>query len=389
MNFRKNKDKIDFLEVNEVVSLSKKILHLLYIGMIIAIVLIVTIILREWGIIQFLFQILKVLSPLFIGFVIAWIFNPIVKKMESKGFPRMAGSFLIYACFIIFIVVFIRLLIPTLYNQLNELLVNFPEIFKTVEKEVNSFFESLSNFNTIDFSNVQTSLMETMNRFFHDFTTNLPAFLIDFVGNFFSSLLTIGFSLVIGLYMLLDFDSINHHLLNLFPKKNRFELSLLITNISSEVRKSVNGTLLVASMVFVGDSLGFAIIGLQAPLLFGLFCGLTDLIPYIGPYIGGAAAVLIGFSQGSIIGIMTLIIVIVVQMIENFILQPVVMSKTMKLHPITIILGLLIFEHFFGILGMILATPSIALAKVVYKFFVEKYNLFDSSDILLIDEEEK
>ena len=61
----------------------------------------------------------------------------------------------------------------------------------------------------------------------------------------------------------------------------------------------------------------------------------------------------------------------------------------MKLHPITIILGLLIFEHFFGILGMILATPSIALAKVVYKFFVEKYNLFDSSDILLIDEEEK
>lgn len=389
MNFRKNKDKIDFLEVNEVVSLSKKILHLLYIGMIIAIVLIVTIILREWGIIQFLFQILKVLSPLFIGFVIAWIFNPIVKKMESKGFPRMAGSFLVYACFIIFIVVFIRLLIPTLYNQLNELLVNLPEVFKTVEKEINSFFESLSNFNSIDFSNVQTSLMETMNRFFHDFTTNLPAFLIDFVGSFFSSLLTIGFGLVIGLYMLLDFDSINHHLLNLFPKKNRFELSLLITNISSEVRKSVNGTFLVASMVFVGDSIGFAIIGLQAPLLFGLFCGLTDLIPYVGPYIGGAAAVLIGFSQGSILGIMTLIIVVVVQMIENFILQPVVMSKTMKLHPITIILGLLIFEHFFGILGMIFATPSIALAKVVYKFFVEKYNLFDSSDILLINEEEK
>ncbi len=389
MNFRKNKDKIDLIEVNEVVSLSKKILHLLYIGMIIAIMLIVTIILREWGVIQFLFQILKVLSPLFIGFVIAWIFNPIVKKMESKGFPRMAGSFLVYSCFILFIVVFFRLLIPTLYNQLNELLVNFPEIFKTVEKEVNTFFGNLSSFNGIDLSNVQTSLMETMNRFFHDFTTNLPAFIINFVGSFFSSLLTIGFGLVIGLYMLLDFDSINHHLLNLFPKKNRFELSLLITNISTEVRKSVNGTLLVASMVFVGDSLGFAIVGLQAPLLFGLFCGLTDLIPYVGPYIGGAAAVLIGFSQGNILGIMTLVIVVVVQLIENFILQPVVMSKTMKLHPITIILGLLIFEHFFGILGMILATPSIALAKVVYKFFVEKYNLFDDSEILLIDEEGK
>ena len=91
MNFRKNKEKIDMNEVNEVVSLSKKILHLFYIGMIIAIVLIITIILREWGVIQFLLQILKVLSPLFIGFVIAWMFNPIVKKMESKGFPRKIG----------------------------------------------------------------------------------------------------------------------------------------------------------------------------------------------------------------------------------------------------------------------------------------------------------
>ena len=52
----------------------------------------------------------------------------------------------------------------------------------------------------------------------------------------------------------------------------------------------------------------------------------------------------------------------------------------MKLHPVTIIVGLLIFEHFFGILGMILATPCIALAKVVWKFFREKYNLFQDKD---------
>lgn len=389
MNFRKNKEKIDYNEVNEVVGLSKKILHLLYVVMIIAIVLIATIILREWGVITFLLQVLKILSPLFIGFVIAWIFNPVVKKLEEKGFPRMAGSLMIYACFIVLLIIFIRLLVPTVYNQVNELINNLPGIFDVVENEVNRFFGNLSSVEGLDLSNVQDSLMETMNRFFHDFTTNLPSAILNFIGSFFSSLLTIGFGLVIGLYMLFDFDSINRHLLNLFPKKNRFEVSLLITNISMEVRKSVNGTLLVASMVFVGDSIGFAIIGLQAPLLFGLFCGLTDLIPYVGPYIGGAAAVVIGFSQGSIVGIMTLIIVVVVQLIENFILQPVVMSKTMKLHPVTIILGLLLFEHFFGILGMILATPCIALAKVVYKFFAEKYNLFNKNEVVLIDDEGK
>ncbi|MCI8575538.1 MAG: AI-2E family transporter [Bacilli bacterium] len=389
MNFRKPKEKLDMNEVNEVVSLSKKILHLFYLVMIIAIILIVTIIAREWGIINFLLSVLKVLSPLFIGFVIAWLLNPLVKKMEQKGIPRMVSSLILYLLLIVFLIVFIRILIPTIYTQLNELLSNLPEIFNGVEDYITNLFDSLSTNKGIDLSNVKQNLMETMNTFFVDFTTNLPASIINFVGNFFSSLLTIGFGLIIGLYMLFDFDAINTHLLHLFPKKNRFELSLLITNISSEVRKCVNGTLLVATMVFVCDSIGFAAIGLQAPLLFGFFCGLTDLIPYVGPYIGGAAAVIIGFSQSSLIGIMAIIVAVIVQLIENFILQPVVMSKTMKLHPVTIILGLLIFEHFFGILGMILATPCIALAKVVYRFFVEKYNLFEDQNVILIDEEGK
>jgi predicted PurR-regulated permease PerM len=389
MNFRKPKEKLDMNEVNEVVSLSKKILHLFYLAMIIAIILIVTIIAREWGIIKFLLSVLKVLSPLFIGFVIAWLLNPVVKKMEQKGLPRMISSLILYLLLIIFLVVFIRILIPTIYTQLNELLNNLPEIFNGVEEYITGLIDSLSTNKGLDLSNVKNNLMETMNRFFVDFTTNLPTAVINFVGSFFSSLLTIGFGLIIGLYMLFDFDAINTHLLHLFPKKNRFEISLLITNISSEVRKCVNGTLLVATMVFVCDSIGFAAIGLQAPLLFGFFCGLTDLIPYVGPYIGGAAAVIIGFSQSNLIGIMALIVAVIVQLIENFILQPVVMSKTMKLHPVTIILGLLIFEHFFGILGMILATPCIALAKVVYKFFIEKYNLFEDQHVILIDEEGK
>jgi predicted PurR-regulated permease PerM len=129
-------------------------------------------------------------------------------------------------------------------------------------------------------------------------------------------------------------------------------------------------------MVLVCDTIGFTIVGLEAPLLFGVFCGLTDLIPYIGPYIGGAAAVVVGFSQGPVIGISVLIICIIVQLVENYILQPVVMSKAMQLHPVTIIVGLLIFGHFFGIIGMIIATPCIALLKVIYRFIVNKYDLF-------------
>lgn len=373
----KNKD-LNVEEINAVISLTKRILKLLYIVMIVAIIFLGSILLKEWGILKFIKTLLSVISPLFIGFVIAWLFNPAVKKLESKKIPRIAGSLIIYIIFLIFLIIFIRVLVPTVYQQLNELVGNLPDIFKEVKIATNKFFDSINNMNGIDITNVKNNLFKTLEDWFNGFTTSLPEFILSIITSFFSKLMTIGFGLVIGLYMLFDFDAISKHLINLVPKKGKEDARQLIENISTEVRKCVNGTFTVALMVFIADSIGFAIIGLQAPLLFGLFCGITDLIPYVGPYIGGAAAVIIGFSQSTFIGIMTLIVVIVVQCIENFILQPLIMSKTMKLHPVTIIIGLLIFQHFFGILGMILATPTIALLKVLFYFAAEKLDLFDN-----------
>lgn len=382
MKLFKNDEKLNIEDVNEVVSLSKKILHLFYIAMVIGMVLIVTIIAREWGVWKFLLSLLSVLAPFFIGFIIAWLLNPLVTKLENKKIPRALGTIIVYAVFLLAVILFIRFLIPTIYTQIEVLISNLPAIFKEIENFINNLFNRLNGFNGFDFNATKESILSTLTNSVNSFFTSLPTFLVNFVGTLFSSLITITFGLVIGIYILMDFNSINGHLLKLVPKKNRFELSLLITNISTEVRKSVNGTFLVALMVFVCDSFGFWIIGLQAPLLFGLVCGITDLIPYIGPYIGGIIAAIIGFSQGPIIGIMTVIVAFIVQMLENNILQPIIMSKTTKLHPVTIIVGLLIFEHFFGIIGMILATPCIALAKVVWKFFKEKYNLFNNNDMV-------
>ena len=375
LKFR-NKE-INIEEVNSVLSLSKRILKLLYVVMIVAIVFLASVLLKDWGVFTFIKTLLSVIFPLFIGFIIAWLFNPAVKKLEKKKIPRIAGSLIVYAIFLIFLVVFIKILVPTIYIQLNELVGNLPEIFNEVKLATNKLFESLNDMNGIDLTSVKVNLFTTLENWFTNFTTSLPEFILTVVTSFFSKLMTIAFGLIIGLYMLFDFDSISKHLISLLPKKHRKDADVLITDISTEVRKCVNGTLTVASMVFVGDSIGFAIIGLQAPLLFGLFCGITDLIPYVGPYIGGIAAVIIGFSQSTFTGVMAIIICCIVQCLENFVLQPLIMSKTMKLHPVTIIIGLLIFEHFFGIVGMILATPIIALLKVIYYFTIDKLNLFN------------
>ena len=380
MKLFKQSDKLDYEQINEVVGLSKRILHILYIAMIVAMVLIVTIIVREWGILKFILSILSVLAPFFIGFVLAWLMNPLVTKMEKKKIPRPAGTIIVYTIFLAIVILFIRFLIPIIYEQLQVFIANLPAIFRELENFLNGLFAKFGDVQGLDLDGIKTTILNTVTGYFNNFMVSAPTFIVNFAGGLISSMVTICFGLVIGVYMLIDFDSINGHLLQLLPKKNRFEASLLITNISTEVRKSVNGTLLVATMVFVCDSIGFWLVGLQAPLLFGLLCGITDLIPYVGPYIGGAVAVIIGFAQSPLIGFLAIVVAVVVQLIENNILQPVVMSKTMKLHPVTIIVGLLIFEHFFGIIGMILATPCIALGKVVWKFFKEKYNLFNDNN---------
>lgn len=373
---------IDSKEVNEVVSLTKKILKILYIAMIVAIILSATIIMKNLKLWSLLFTFLKVLSPLFIGFVIAWLFNPIVKKLKEKGIPRIWGSLIVYSALIIFIFVFLRLLIPTLYMQINDLIANLPAIMDKFKSFIDNFINKIT-INGLDLTSAKDNLFNGIGESLLNFTGSLPNSLMSIIVSLMSGIGTILISLVVGLYMLFDFDSITKHFIKLVPNKNKYEIEVLITNIGKEVRKTISGTLLVALMVFVCDSIGFWIVGLNASLLLGIFCGLTDLIPYIGPYIGGAAAVIVGFSQGSITGITVLIICIVVQLIENYILQPIVMSKTTQLHPVTIMIGLLVFGYYFGILGMVIATPCIALFKVIIKFIIKKYDLFKNDEVYL------
>ena len=128
-------------------------------------------------------------------------------------------------------------------------------------------------------------------------------------------------------------------------------------------------------LIFITQSIGLTLAGLQAPLIFALFCALTDVIPYFGPYIGAIPAVIVGFTASPLTGILVIISILIVQLIENNFYQPLIMGHTMKLHPVTIMIGLLVFQHFFGIIGMIVATPVIAAFKVITNYLDEKLNI--------------
>lgn len=373
----KKNGKINVCDVNEVVGLSKKILHLVYIIMIIGIIFLATLIIKEWGILNLIVTLLKVATPFFIGFVLAWLFNPIVVKLENRGWKRGIACVTVYLAFIIIMFAFFGMLIPTLYNQLNDLVAALPSIFNQVKLWITNFLDKFNSSEMFNVAEIESNIFKAMENLAGGIANDLPSTIVSIAGSLVSGLGTIGVSLVVGIYLLFDFNDVTDHLLKYIPKNHKEETKTLVDNIANELRKCVNGTLLVAFMVFVCDSIGFAFAGLKSPILFGLLCGITDLIPYIGPYIGGVAAVIVGFSQNPIIGIITLIVATIVQLVENYVLQPVVMSKTMQLHPVTIIIGLLVFGHFFGIVGMILATPILSLFKVLYRFLANKYDWFN------------
>lgn len=360
------KDDINKHELNSVITLGKKILNLTYIIMVVGIVLGIVILCRELKVMPIIMDLLGVLSSFFIGFVFAWLFRPLVKRMNKK-LPNLASCLIVFLTVVLLIVLFVYVFIPIVYQEVNELAGKVPGIVETTGDGIKDFISNI-DMDGLNLDDVADDTMDSMKVYVTDFTRSLPNTIIDILLSLFSGIGTFVMGLIIGLYMLIDYESIGKHFKKLIPPKHRKEVTDLFIRLGSEARKCVNGTLTVAFMVFLCDSFGFALIGLDAPILFGLFCGITDLIPYIGPYIGGAAAVVVGFTSNTFVGVATIIICIIVQLLENYVLQPVVMSKASNLHPVAIIIGLLVFGHFFGIIGMILATPCIAMMKVLFDF---------------------
>lgn len=377
--FRK-KNNIDTDGLNEIIYLSKNILKLLFIVLIISIVLVAVMLCREIGIFCFIGNVLSVISPLFIGFIVAWLFNPLVNKMTKKGMSRIIASIIVYIIFILFLVVFFRVFIPIIYNELNELIGTIPSIVSDITNFINDLFNKIDDAQGFDINSIKDGILDAITAYGNSISSNLPTTIMNIMGSLFSGLGSIFFGLIIGLYMLFDFDNVTVLFLKLIPSRHQMEIAGLLDKIGVEVRKTVNGTLLVACMVFVCDTIGFSIIGLKSALLFGLFCGITDLIPYIGPWLGTAVATVVGLTQSPLVGLGVLIIAVIVQMVESYVLQPVVMSKATNLHPVTIICGLLIFGHFFGIVGMILATPIMSIIKVIWHFIADKFELFERKD---------
>ena len=363
---RKNnkKDTLDIEKVNEGVVLLNKMLKIMFVALIVAAVMLVTYIFKEWKIFKFIGVLLNTLSPLFIGIIIAWLFNPLVTFLTKHKMNRVAATIIVYTAFIALLTVLCVFSVPTL------------------TKLVKPVLES----NAAD---IKASLFSTIVDLGKQITVGLPSKLITIATAFVSGLGTFVIGLFIGLYMLFDFDNVSKVFLSILPVKAREDAGNLMNIANKTLFNYIQGILITMTLIFIENSIGFSLAGLKASILFAFFCGVTNAIPYVGPWIGGIPAAIVGFTQGVPTGIFVIISILVSQMLDNVIFTPLVQSKGLKLHPVTVIIALLVFGKFFGIIGMIIAAPCVAIIKTIFMYFNDKYELIKLNEEIEEEVEKK
>lgn len=371
----KDNEKLDIPKLNEIIKVSRNILKIMFAFMIIGLILVTTYLIKEWKLLNFLGAVLSILSPFFIGIIIAWLLDPIVTWLQKNGFKRAIATVMVFLSFISLVVLFFVLLIPSFADQINEFIGSAPSVLNNIKDFGENLFDKLNNIYDYDFTNIKEQLYGGLSNVVSGLTVTLPNKVISIASSIVSGGLNIIFGLFIAFYMLFDFNNVRKHLFNLLPKSIHADAITLTDRLNKTLKSYVQGTLLIMLLLFIFQSITLAIAGLSSPMLFGMFCAVTNVIPYIGPYIGGIPAIIVGFTISPATGIFTLLAVVIAQFLESYFLNPIVMSKTMKLHPVTIMIGLLIFGHFFGILGMVLATPIISCIKIIFNFFNEKYEI--------------
>ena len=379
MFFKKNKSekKLDVASINELVSISKRVVNILFILGIGCLIYLISRLLVDWGVIRGIKTLIKIMAPLFIGFIIAWLLDPIVDFFQNKGWKRSIATFFVFFLFLVLLLLFFWLIIPTLGRQIQDAIGMLPGVVDSITSWVNNFFDRLTKLYDYDFTGIKDNIFTAINTYTSSISEGIPNMVFKLLSAFISGSITFVVSLFIAFYLLFDFDNFRKNLLNFLPKKIHADAVILIDRLDDSLKNYVQGTLVVTLILFTIQSLGFVIAGLKAPLVFGLICAITNIIPYVGPYIGGIPAVIVGFSISPVVGTLTLIAVVIAQFLESYILTPIVLSKTMKLHPVTIIIGLLVFEHFFGIIGMLISTPVISCLKIIFTFFDERFKIFE------------
>jgi predicted PurR-regulated permease PerM len=263
----------------------------------------------------------------------------------------------------------VSLLVPRLSRELATAIDDFPSYAATLQQRVSEIagrFGRDVRF-TIEADRVSSWLGDPANRStILSYVTGLGSF----TGSVLHGVVVFVLGLIVAFYLLVGLPNIQRRTLALLPPRHRPDLEELGGRVGRAVGGFFRGQLLVALFVGIASSIALKLVGLPFWLLVGMISGVFNLVPLIGPWIAGAVAVVIALVNGEpVMALWAAVALAVVQQIDNHLISPNVMSRTVNLHPVVVILALLLGATFYGILGMLVAVPLVAMVKICFLHF--------------------
>ena len=171
---------------------------------------------------------------------------------------------------------------------------------------------------------------------------------------------------VLAFYFLIDLPNVQKRLLGVVPENRRSEFAHVGNQLNVALGGFLRGQLLVAFIVGIMLSFGYWLIGLNFYLLIGLIGGLLNIVPFLGPWVGGALGVTIALTTGDITtAFWALVVAVVVQQIDNNFVSPTVLRATVQLHPAVTLLVLILAGAIAGVWGVIIAVPLTASIRIL------------------------
>ena len=334
------------------------------------------------------------IAPVVLSVALIYVLNPIVNWLTRRGVPRLLGGLIAYLILIGVIVILGFLVVPSVREQAQSFSADMPTLYGNTTTQLDSL---LGNFGFPDielptYEEVQEFIDDPDNqdRFIAAITNRLGAV----TSGILEAILVFFIAPVIAFYVLIDLPRIRRESEDLIPAANREEVIHVSRNLGHAVGGFLRGQVLVAIIVGVLTSIGFAAIGLKFWLIIGMTAGFLNIIPFVGPWVGGGLGFLAGLFDGDIKkALAAALVALAVQQIDNNFVSPTVLRATVRLHPAVVILVLLLGGAIGGLWGVLLAVPVTASIKIVaghlWRTRVLGQSWDEASDALIVEAEER
>ena len=310
-----------------------------------------------------LWQVRVIFPPLILAAAIVFLLNPVVTRLQRRRIPRAAGAGIAYLTVAAVIAAAAFVIVPVASHQVDQLSDEWPDIEDRTERWIDDraadsedWIVKLPTYDEIrkEFRNDDRTLGDQLRQ-----VRRIGA-------RIFHVLLIVVLAPIIAFYLLIDLPNTRRVMESLIPAGSRVEVEAVARRLNRAMGGFFRGQMAVAAIVGVLCSIGLAIIGLKFWFLVGMIAGLFNLIPLIGPWIGGIPGVAIALTTGSPLQALGVVAIMAgVQQVDNHFITPQVMQRAVRLHPAAVILALVAGGTLGGFFGLLLAVPVAAALKII------------------------